>query len=418
MKPEYPATGTLSTELRQPHWFGASARLVGGEPDTRYGWMDWPGGPCIVKALNTDLTAYGTTLLQHERHMLRRLATLGAPVPEQVDLQRPDWLATRFAGLSLQRLTHPAGLQGVLPTECLPFAERLSVWVHLLRSMQSLAQQGVLVADLYDGNVVVPLTGTTHGQLRLHQPMLIDHAHTLEAGMNMQRPVWVNRHMQRIAPELRQALQADQQALENHFLDADADLPGHTQLQSGRSHGQATQQRRQHNRQVWASYRAPQQLQRLLDSGNLSCDHAMQFAAGKASASLLSVADTDQSQILEVVLTRMMEAEPANRYPSLQDAAHALASVVPRLPLVSQHSFGPLQPTDLAIPAWPGTDLNGATPDMVTILDALKTSQMWNGAETTEAQNLRMQDSSASRWLYAAFVIGTALGSAVAWLKP
>ena len=181
-------------------WFGASARRIGGRPDSRYGWLDHPGGPCIVKAIDPQLTAYSSTLQQHERKMLRRLTKMGAPTPELLDLGRDDWLVTRFAGLSVQRLSHPGGLQGNFPAHSFGFAERLSAWVHLLRRLQAIADKGVLAIDLYDANVVVPLTEQTQGQLRLTDTMLIDHAHTLEAGMNMCRPVWLNSGMGRVPP--------------------------------------------------------------------------------------------------------------------------------------------------------------------------------------------------------------------------
>ena len=325
------------------HWFGASQRLVGGQPDSQYGWLALPDGPCIVKALDPELTAYNQTLLDHERHVLRRLQELDAPVPALVDLGRPDWLATRFAGLSMQRLAHPFAGLGLSPRLAFPLAERLSVWVHLLRRLQALADKAVLVVDLYDANVVVPLTDGVQGQLRLHSPMLIDHAHTLEAGMDMRRPVWLNRGMARIAPELRAALTQDQDALMAHFHRAGAHLPGYSRLPGD---GDSL------SRKVWAEYRAPQALQRLLDANQLNPGQAMQYAAGSAMLGLLtSFADAPEQARLATVLARMTTARPDQRYPSLTDAASELAALMAPLPLASQQHLGPLQPADLQTPA-------------------------------------------------------------------
>ncbi|MES3022134.1 MAG: hypothetical protein V4857_11205 [Pseudomonadota bacterium] len=317
-------------------WFGASARLVGGQPDSRYGWLDTADGPCIVKALAPALAAFADTLLQHERAMLRRLAALGAPAPALVDAGRADWLVTRFAGLSLQRLEQ-GGVGG--PGARFPFAERLSAWIHLLGRLQPVADSGVLPLDLYGANVVLPLTGQTRGQLRLHEAAMIDHAHTVQAGMNMRRPVWLDHNMERIAPELRAVLARDQQALVATFHALGAALPGTA----------ADGANAERNRRAWVDYDREQALQTLLDGGALNRDHAIQYAAGTQLAKLMPLAGGHAPALARVLDRMTAHAAPA-RFATLDDAAAALKAVLGTLAMVGHHHYRPLDPDELASP--------------------------------------------------------------------
>ncbi len=338
-----PRPDTHRPQSTDVHWFGASRRLLCGVPDSSYGWLDLPDGPCIVKAMDPDLTVYNQTLLEHERKVLARLQALGAPVPALVDLGRPDWLATRFGGLSMQRLEHVFAHNGTDPREAFPLAERLAVWVQLLRRLQPLAERGVWVIDLYEANVVVPLTEGVQGQLRLRDPMLIDHAHTLEAGMDMRRPLGLNyKKMARIPPELHQALQQDEDALEAHFEAAGVPLPSYSRLPGDGD---------QLSRRMWAEYSAPQALQRLLDANQLNAGQGMQYAVATAMKRLLEAfADMPCRLTLEAVIARMAATQPAQRYPTLNDAAAELDALMPPLPLASRQRYGPLQPADLQTP--------------------------------------------------------------------
>lgn len=403
-------------------WFDASRRLIGGQPDSRYGWLDTPAGPCVVKALNPGLTAYAGTLLQHERAMLRRLQEIGAPAPQWVDVGRSDWLVTRFAGLSLQRLEHPGGLQGMPPHARFAPPERLAAWVHLLRRLQPMADKGVLAIDLYGANVVLPLTGRTEGQLRLHEAALIDHAHTLEAGMALRRPVWLDRGMDRIAPELREALRLDQEALIAAFKNAGADLPGYSRMPTDKD---------AFNRRVWAEYDAPQHLQQLLDAGDLSRDRAMQFAAGTAIARLLpAIAPGPQRAALARALQTMTQPEAAQRYTTLCDAADALSEAIGTLPMVSHHAYARLQPADLALPSAaplaavaPATSLASAASNDTTHIDidasaspAMNNHEPTHVTVTAHTVIANATRTLATRWLYVAAGVGAALG--FAWPLP
>ena len=392
-------------------WFGASRRTIGGQPDSRYGWLPMANGLCIVKAMDPELVAYNRTLLDHERRMLQRLHALGAPVPELLDLGRDDWLVTRFAGLSLQRLEHPGGLHGVPPHRRFAFAERLATWVHLLRRLQPMADAGVLAVDLYEANVVVPLTEGISGQLRLHEAAVIDHAYTLEAGMAMCRPVWIDRDMARIAPELREALRRDQEALMQHFRKVGAALPGYSRLPG--SHDA-------HSRRVWAEYRAPQALQHLLDAGELNRDHAMQFAAATAISGLLQgYPDHPDRPALARVLRRMTEATASQRYATLSEAAEALGKVLEAIPMVSQYRYERLTASDLAIPiAAPEPDAAVSGPTAEAASEDSVSSEPGRGAtglpvDSNERPRGPARSPGHFRWLYAALAAGAAIGAAV-----
>lgn len=320
-------------------WFGQSHRLIGGRPDTRYGWLELPQGACIVKALDLELTAYSATLLHNEREVLRHLQAAGAPVPalvtEPASLNRSDWLVTRFAGVSLQVLQHSAG--GMV----LSWDERLTAWVHFLRQARVFDEAGALPIDLWAANLVLPLSQGLHGQALLHRGVLIDHAHTVVAGMNLRRPVWMDRSMRRVAPELRAALKGDQEALVNTFHLARTQLPGHTA---------SSQDEHDRTRRLWAEYDAPQQLQRTLDAGRLSRSAAIQYAVAVAVEPILSMAPDDTGLALQAVVSRMKSDQPQARFASLADAAEALRSVLPALPMASERHFGPLSPVDLLGP--------------------------------------------------------------------
>lgn len=336
-----PSTRRPTDQATPPvvHWFGQSHRLIGGRPDTRYGWLDTPQGACIVKALDLELAAYSATLLHNEREVLRHLQAAGAPVPalvtEPAALARGDWLVTRFAGVSLQVLQRSAG------GAALGWDERLTAWVHFLRQARAFDEAGALPIDLWAANLVLPLTQGLRGQALLHRGVLIDHAHTVVAGMDLRRPVWMDRTMRRVAPELRAALQGDQEALINTFRLARTQLPGH-ESPSPEAH--------ERTRRLWAEYDAPQQLQRTLDAGRLNRGASMQYAVAVALEPLLVLAPAGSGAALQPVVDRMKADQPQARFASLADAAEALRAVLPALPMASERHFGPLAPQDLLGP--------------------------------------------------------------------
>lgn len=346
LTPDVAAPGQPTTHRPADHptplavqWFGQSHRLIGGRPDTRYGWLDTPQGACIVKALDLELAAYSATLLHNEREVLRHLQAAGAPVPalvtEPAALARADWLVTRFAGVSLQVLQRSAG------GAALGWHERLTAWVHFLRQARAFDEAGALPIDLWAANLVLPLTQGLRGQALLHRGVLIDHAHTVVAGMDLRRPVWMDRTMRRVAPELRAALQGDQEALINTFRLARTQLPGH-ESPSPEAH--------ERTRRLWAEYDAPQQLQRTLDAGRLNRGAAMQYAVAVALEPLLTLAPAGSGAALQAVVDRMNSDQPQARFASLADAAEALRAVLPALPMASERHFGPLSPEDLLGP--------------------------------------------------------------------
>ena len=287
---------------------------------------------------------YNQTLLEHERHAMAELARLGAPVPTVVDLGRADWLATRFAGLSMRVLRCDGAFGGGSALARFPLAERLSVWVNLLRRLHPLADAGVLIVDLHSGNVVVPLAGQTAGQLRLKEPGVIDHAHTVVAGAGLRRPVWIDANSAYLAPEIKPSLKADQKAHREHFERLGADLPSARNLPPDRL---------ERSRKIWAEYHCEQELQKLVDSGDLNCQAAMQFAVAAAMGDIAEMAPAAARHALTNVMRTMRAETPGRRYPSLLDAADALcAAFTATLPIVSAWSYPSLRPHDV-LPATP-----------------------------------------------------------------
>jgi len=335
---------TLPTQFPDPdgvHWFGSSGRIVGGKPDSRYGWWTPPDGSahCIVKALEADLTTHGDALLAHERAVLTELAGKNLPVPELVKVKQANWLVTRVAGLSMAHL-------GSLPqaVDQFPFAERLATWVHFLRRAQAFEQVVTVPIDLWQANLVLPTTKQHQGgQLRLNEGISIDHAHTLVAGLDMRRPLWIDPNMARIAPELRPALLADQQALRQHFAHYGAPQPGGEALSDDLA---------RLARKIWAEYDQPSQTQALLDSGALRPCKTIQYAVAVELGHLLRHSPPDQVLRFEAIVQRMQHPQPQHRYDSLTQAADELAQVLGNLPVVGQ----------ARLPAWDGAELERMWP--------------------------------------------------------
>ena len=166
------------------------------------------------------------------------------------------------------------------------------------------------------------------------------------------------------------------------------------------------------SRRAWAEYDEPQQLQRLLDKGDLSRDFAMQFAIGDALSRLEVHCPGEQSKkALKRIVGRMKQTQPKQRYPSLSDAADALFTLLNRLPLVSTNSYGPLGPQDLATP--PGKPaplpINGTA--MATDLDEPQPNP-----RPRVPQQPQPQRTSLMPWLYAAAAMGAVVGTA--WPLP
>lgn len=322
------------TEQDQPVWFAASGRLINGRPDARYGWLEDAAGPTIVKELDGQLAEFSAGLLDHERRVLDKLRDEDAPVPDRVPHQRSDWLVTRFAGLSLESLA-----QGPQAELRFPVRERIAAWVHFLGRASVFAAEGVLPIDLWAGNLVLPLTERTEGQLRLHRPVLIDHAHTLVVGMNLRRPVWIHAGMDRIAPELKPYLEADQAAMIRCFRDAGAALPGNAAADAEACRRSA---------RLWARYDAPQQLQAALDRGEVDPAAAIQFAVGVALRKQIDSAPVGLlSGDARQVVARMLSADPKQRFSSLEAARTACARLLLTLPLAGDYMHSRVGPAQL-----------------------------------------------------------------------
>jgi hypothetical protein len=350
------------------HWFSHSRRFVAGQPDTRYGWANTPQGPVIIKCLDAALASNASTLLDNEQVVLRALAQRRAPVPaclsaEELDASLPKHaLATRFSGLSLQLAgsgqlpaadaVSPARLTGL---------EQLSAWIHFLQRAPAFIDATAVPLDIWAGNLVLPMThmpsgeaahglaSGTAGQLRLHEPVLIDHAHTAWAGAQLRRPMWLHAGMARIPPELRPLLQADQEALRSLFAARGAPLPGEAPTVGlavgSQTAGQTISQK------LWAEYSAPQSLQKALDSGDVNRAAALEYAVGVALAAVLDAPGDELARrrpALGPIVARMTSASPTARYGRIADVADALAQAAGPLPVVSQARWAAVTPASLS----------------------------------------------------------------------
>lgn len=334
-------------------WFGASSRLVGGLPDARYGWWDAPQGPCIVKAIHTQGALYGASLLNNERRALAELNRQGAPVPQHIATSQTDWLVTRFGGISLRQLeTMPQ------PARHFPLAEKLAVWVHFLRRADALEASNALPIDLYGANLVLPLTETRQGQLRLSEVCSIDHAHTVIAGLNMRRPVWLDTRMKRVPPELAASLLQDQQNLIAFFRQHAAPLPGAPA---------PNPEQAQLAQRLWAEYDYPQSTQRLLDRGKLLPGKAIQYAVAVELARLLPLAPPAIKARLAAVQARMQQPNPAERFDTLAQAAEQLARLLSHMPVVGNHWFEHWGPEQLRSSHAPNAPLQSSKTRAVAV---------------------------------------------------
>lgn len=335
-------------------WFGASSRLVGGLPDARYGWWDAPQGPCIVKAVHIQGMVYGASLLNNERRALAELNRQGAPVPQHIATSQSDWLVTRFGGISLRQLeTMPQ------PARRFPFDEKLAVWVHFLRRAQALEASNALPVDLYGANLVLPLTETRQGQLRLNEVCSIDHAHTVVAGLNMRRPVWLDTRMKRVPPELAASLKRDQQNLIAFFRQHAAPLPGAPA---------PNPEQAQLAQRMWAEYDHPQTTQRLLDRGKLLPGKAMQYAVAVELGRLRALAPPAMQAPLAAVQARMQQPNPAERFDNLAQAAEQLARLLPHVPVVGRHEFVTWGPDQLRCSHAPNAPLQSSKTRAVAVV--------------------------------------------------
>jgi hypothetical protein len=399
-------------------WFGASSRLVGGQPDARYGWWDAPQGPCIVKAIHIQGLVYGASLLNNERRALAELNRQGAPVPQHIATNQADWLVTRFGGISLRQLEIMSQ-----PARHFPFDEQLAVWVHFLRRAQALEASNALPVDLYGANLVLPLTETRHGQLRLNEVCSIDHAHTVVAGLNMRRPVWLDTRMKRVPPELAASLRHDQQNLIAFFRQHAAPLPGAPT---------PNPEQAKLAQRLWAEYDHPQTTQRLLDRGKLLPGKAMQYAVAVELGRLQPLAPPAMQAPLAALQERMQQPNPAERFDSLAQAAEQLARLLPHMPVVGRHEFAHWGPEQLRSSHAPNAPLQSSKTRAVAVvgLTAAKRGEKkpaetvtWRHLPSPPPARARAQRSASAQkprrlrlTATHAVLLGTFLGVALAYL--
>lgn len=354
--PKPAASAPHETPGLQP--FMQSKRVRAGRPDTQFFWIErdlnGQSHPCVAKQLSVELGPQVADLLEHERQVLRLLNAHHAPVCQWVeDKDHPDWLITRFAGLSLQLLG--PGHKRRWPA--LPLRERASVWASFLRRAQVLADVGAVPLDLSDRNLVVPLGPS--GQLDLSAAVSIDHAHTVLPGSKLEggalrRPVWIGaKNNLQLAPEVRACLVRDQQRFLDLLQQQGAPLPGTTP---------AVEDEAQVTHRLWLAYDEPQEVQKAVDAGDIQADKAIQYAVGHALHRHLDKNDP-LTPALAAVVVRLCANQATDRFATLQDAANALkAALGGGLALSSAHRYQPQLPEDLRPTETPSTapllDLN------------------------------------------------------------
>jgi hypothetical protein len=355
--------------------FMQSRRVRAGRPDTQFFWVEREGHPCVAKQLSVELGPQVADLLEHERQVLRLLNARQAPVCQLVeDPEHPEWLITRFAGLSLQVLG-PHHLGGWPP---LPLRERVSVWAGFLLRAQSLADLGAVPLDLSDRNLVVPLGPS--GPLDLSSAMSIDHAHTVVPssrlpGGALRRPVWVGaKDNHQLAPEVRDRLVRDQERFLQRLKERHAPLPGTTP---------AVEDEAQVTNRMWLAYSEDQELQQALDAGDIEAGKVIQYAVGRAIHRHLAAADPLTPPLAAVVL-RLCAQNPNRRYSKLEHAADALkAALGGRRALSSAHAYHPELPQALLHPpesSAPLLKLDEFSPDATQFVDTAAGSALGEGS--------------------------------------
>lgn len=329
-------------------WIGHSSRKYQGEPDTFFGWYRTPDGTAVVvKRINPAAHPHAELVAAHEADMLRSMANSGLAVPRLLQ-QDGTSLHIEFAGYSVKWLIEQCATP---PTS----GELAVLFQHLCRRGKEFADAEILHLDVWPANLVVPMEhGPGGGHLCLDRPIYIDCSNTLGAGTNLTRPLWINRRMPHIPPEVAALLAADQAAMVATFRAQDFELRDLS----------ATSQHDFHRLgALYRAYSVPQQLQDAVEFGEIDLDAALQFSLGislqqcliERKARLPEQSDDLLNQ-LSVVASRMTAAEPSDRYPTLGDAASAFAELCPGASIRGTAPLPPVRPEDVIYCAAPGSD--------------------------------------------------------------
>jgi len=322
--------------------FMHSGRGRSGKPDTSFFWLLIEGKQCIAKVLTTEQGPHLSDFVKNEQQVLRLLQEKGAPVCKLVEYpSHPEWLVTEFGGLSLALL----GGRGSADWPSLPIQEYVSIWAHFLYRARNLANLGAVPLDLAGRNLVVPMGA--NGQLKLNEAVSIDHAHTVlpSAQLALKRPMWIDsRRNPHLAPELKDALQKDQEKLIHLLAARDAFLPDST---AGLAQGPNGLSAR-----TWLEYSEQQEIQNLVNRGEVDADKVIQFAVGHDIHRRLDANNSWTRELAPVVL-RLCAKDPGKRYKKLEDAADALkAALNGQLAMASAYAYQPKLPQDL-VPSSP-----------------------------------------------------------------
>lgn len=277
---------------------------------------------------------FGRSLPERERRITLHLAKQGLPVAR---LCPPDYydawsVISEFVGPNLRWLTlHDQ--TGATDTA--------AMWHAAILATAKMAKANVMVTDWAARNVAYPLTGGLGGRVQFSDPRLLDHAFTQSGadGAEAQKGnIWMRADQDILAPELRRILLEEQaeallqvKAMTGGAVTALADLAGRPDCEElyGRIHlGRVS-------------------LQARLRDGSLDQDLAMQHAIGHEALTLLAMHGARRAghggvgwlRKQQDVFRKMSAQLPADRFDSLTDAAHGLASGMRELPSESSFSL-------------------------------------------------------------------------------
>lgn len=294
-------------------WVAESTRRFQGRADARYGVLRLPGGEdAFVKRLPKNANPLAEELIAQEREVLDALSTFDVAAPHLLSspLHDATTLVSEFAGVSLASLVRQESLEA---------SELVVVLESVFRMAAQYAKCGVLPMDVSGANVVLPLErGLDGGAVLLCKPTLVDHAMTLVPGMTRRRPIWMHPHMQRVAPELRTALQADHDEMLEAFS-AQGCRP--------RPLEELSLVEFEAVRRCYGRFQSRQLLQSAIDAGLTNVDAAMQYSVGRLIETTLGTLSASTFQRFSHLTDRLCRERWQDRFPSLDAACSEWMSV-------------------------------------------------------------------------------------------
>lgn len=301
---------------------------------------------------------HGRALIQHETEVYRRGEAAGLPLPRLIATDN-EMCVTELVGPSLRMLIERPDLPVMLTEE-----EVAALVVNTLHACNALAEAGFVPLDGHLHNFWVWLeNGLEGGSLEFDRVVSGDHTYSLVRGMECTRPLWCSTDAAHFPPEARALKLADDAALarvlNRQGLDGDTlgDIVRNIRQVADESRRRALRWRLE---QTYSAYNAPQQLQTALDSGIIEPHRMLQYSVGRC---LLNIVGANLPEPTALVmahcrqhLDRMADIRPEARFPTLGEAAQAIATCWgSNLP---QRSYRPWPPIPARFLIW---DVRGGT---------------------------------------------------------